>query len=194
MANHEEMPVVEGYTPEKRTIGIMKANVLALLLMVVVGAIGFVALWLLWGSEAFHFSPKSYLKSSFLFFILLIAGMAVHELIHGITWMVLTRTGFRHVSFGAMKGALYCHIDVPMRKGSYVTGALMPLLLLGLVPLVAALSVGSLFWLLYGILFTGAAMGDIMIVWAIRNEPSDALVYDHPSEGGCYVYHKNANV
>ena len=43
-----------------------------------------------------------------------------------------------------------------------------------------------------GIVFIVSAAGDIMIVWAIRKDPSDALVYDHPSEAGCYVYRKTA--
>ena len=40
--------------------------------------------------------------------------------------------------------------------------------------------------------FIGCAMGDVLIVWAIRKEPPDTLVYDHPSEPGCIVYHPTA--
>ena len=66
----------------------------------------------------------------------------------------------------------------------------MPLFLLGILPTLVAFCIGSFLWLLLGIVFIVSAAGDIMIVWAIRKEPSDALIYDHPSEAGCYVYHK----
>ena len=119
-----------------------------------------------------------------------IVGIVVHELIHGITWMLATHKGFSHLSFGVIKMSPYCHIDVPMPKRQYVAGALMPLLLLGVLPTLVALAIGNYFWLLVGIIFITAAAGDIMIVWAIRKEPATALVYDHPSEAGCYVYRR----
>ena len=30
-----------------------------------------------------------------------------------------------------------------------------------------------------------------MIVWSIRKESAETMVYDHPNIGGCYVYNKN---
>ena len=87
---------------------------------------------------------------------------------------------------------MYCHIDVPMTKRQYVIGAMMPLLLLGILPTLVAFFNGSLLWLLLGIVFIVSAAGDMMIVWVIRKEPADVLVYDHPSEAGCYTYQKTA--
>jgi hypothetical protein len=89
-----------------------------------------------------------------------------------------------------MAGAVYCHIDVPMKKRPYIIGAVMPLLLLGIIPTVVSIVIGSVFWLVFGVIFIVCAIGDIMIMWEIRNEPSDTLIYDHPTEAGCVVYHK----
>ena len=89
-----------------------------------------------------------------------------------------------------MAGAVYCHIDVPMKKRPYIIGAVMPLLLLGVIPTVIAIVLGSTFWLVFGIIFIVSAIGDIMIMWKIRREPSDALIYDHPTDAGCVVYRK----
>jgi hypothetical protein len=66
----------------------------------------------------------------------------------------------------------------------------MPFILLGLLPYVVSFFIGSLWLMLFGTMLSAAAMGDVMIVWAIRHESPDALVYDHPSEAGCLVYHK----
>lgn len=186
MKKHEELPVVEGYEPQKKTISMLAANLLAIALFVVVGAVLGIAYFYLYGAKGFG----SWNSTFPLFLLLLVVGIVVHELVHGITWLLLTHKGFSHLSFGFLPGGVYCHIDVPMPKKQYVIGALMPLLLLGIVPTLVAFCVGSLLWLLLGIVFIVSAAGDMMIVWAIRKEPADVLVYDHPSEAGCYVYHK----
>lgn len=186
MKQSEELPVVEGYEPQKKTISILWANVLALALFVVLAVVGFVAMHFIFGSQIKHFTGFTMLYLCLIFFV----GIVVHELIHGLTWMAVTRQSFSHLSFGLMAGAVYCHIDVPMKKRHYVVGALMPLILVGIIPAVAGLCAGSLLWMMSGVALIAGAAGDIMIVNAIRNEPADALVYDHPSEAGCYVYHK----
>ncbi len=187
MKQPEELPVVEGYEPHKKTISILWANVLAIGLFVVLGVLGGVALYLLWGRETVFFNSSLF----FWFLLYFLIGIVIHELIHGLTWICLTSKSFRHLKFGLMTGAVYCHIDVPMKKRHYVIGALMPLILVGIIPTVVGICVGSLLWTLVGVALISGAAGDIMIVWAIRKEPADALVYDHPSEAGCYVYHKN---
>ena len=181
---HEELPRLDGYTPERRTISILVANLWAVVLLAVAGVAGWAMMY--WVHPAFEFSGNDGLWAV----LLLVVGLVVHELVHGVTWLLLLRKGFSHLSFGVMTGAVYCHIDVPMAKCQYVIGALMPLLLVGVVPWVAGIAAGSLLWMAVGAAMIAGAAGDLMIVWAIRNEPASALVYDHPSEAGCYVYHK----
>lgn len=186
MGKHEEMPQVEGYVAEKRTISLLLANIFSIALLAVLLLIGFALMHLLWPSVNIDFGSSDML----LLLVVFIVGIVIHELIHGITWMLATHKGFSHLSFGVMKMSPYCHIDVPMPKRQYVAGALMPLLLLGVLPMIAALAIGNYLWMLIGIIFITAAAGDIMIVWAIRKEPATALVYDHPNEAGCYVYRR----
>lgn len=178
--------MVEGYEPQKKTISMLVANLLAIGMVVVVGAVLGIAFYSIHGRIVLD----SWNEELLWFILLMVLGIVIHELIHGITWLLLTHKSFRHLSFGFLPGGVYCHIDVPMIKRHYVIGALMPLLLLGIVPTIIAFCIGSLLWLLLGIVFIVSAAGDIMIVWAIRKEPADALVYDHPSEAGCYIYHK----
>ena len=176
----EVVPEKEGYTTEKRTISIMAASVWALVVMAVLGFAGLITI-------AF-FCELSFRGFGGLLAAFLL-GIVVHELIHGLTWVWVTHSSFRHLRFGVMTGAVYCHIDVPMTKRQYVIGALMPLVLMGIVPYLLSFCIGSLWLMIFGTVFIATAMGDIMIVWAIRKEPSDTLVYDHPSEPGCIVYH-----
>jgi hypothetical protein len=163
----------------------LKANIVALVAMGVFGFLGFMAMYAIWGGISLG-RPWG----SALFLLCIVLGIAVHELIHGFTWMYVTRSGFSHLRFGLLPGGVYCHIDVPMNKRKYVVGALMPLLLLGIIPFLLSLAIHSLWMMVYGAIFIACAMGDVMIVWVLRHEPSDTLVYDHPTEAGCVVYHK----
>ena len=180
----EPIPEMEGYATELRTIGMLKANVVALVVLGLFCLLGVAGMYAVWGGISFG-RPWS----SMLFCIGIFAGVAVHELIHGFTWMWATRSGFSHLRFGLLQGGVYCHIDVPMSKRKYVVGALMPLLLLGVVPFFLSFAINSLWLMLFGAIFIGCAMGDVLIVWAIRKESPDTLVYDHPSDPGCVVYH-----
>ena len=183
----ESIPEMEGYATELRTIGMLKANVMALVVLGLFCLLGVAGMYAVWGGISFG-RPWS----SMLFCIGIFAGVAVHELIHGFTWMWATRSGFSHLRFGLLQGGVYCHIDVPMSKRKYVVGALMPLMLVGVVPFLLSFATNSLWLMLFGAIFIGCAMGDVLIVWAIRKEPPDTLVYDHPSEPGCIVYHPTA--
>ena len=180
----ESIPEMEGYAAELRTIGMLKANVVALVVLGLFCLLGVAGMYAVWGGFSLG-NPWN----GMLFIVGFWAGVAVHELIHGFTWMWATRSGFSHLRFGLLRGGVYCHIDVPMNKRKYVVGALMPLLLLGVVPFLLSFATHSLWLMLFGAIFIGCAMGDVLIVWAIRKEPPDTLVYDHPSEPGCIVYH-----
>ena len=180
----ETIPEMEGYATELRTIGMLKANIVALVVLGLVCLLGVAGLYAIWGGFSLG-NPWN----GMLFIVGFGVGVAVHELIHGFTWMWATRSGFSHLRFGLLQGGVYCHIDVPMSKRKYVVGALMPLLLLGVVPFLLSFATNSLWLMLFGAIFIGCAMGDVLIVWAIRKESPDTLVYDHPSEPGCVVYH-----
>lgn len=189
----EALPEIEGYEPDQKTISMLAANLWAVALMVLVLVAGWVTMAWLYPSSSFgKEEPMRVAMGCMWFMLLMFLGMVVHELVHGITWLLLLHKGFSHLTFGLMYGGAYCHIDVPMVKRHYVIGALMPLLLVGVVPWVAGIAAGSLLWMMVGGIMIGAAAGDLMIVKAIRKEPADTMVYDHPNLGGCYVYHRKA--
>ena len=185
----ETIPEMEGYVTELRTIGMLKANIVALVVLGLFCLLGVAGMYAIWGGFSLG-NPWN----GMLFIVGFWVGIAVHELIHGFTWMWTTRSGFSHLRFGLLRGGVYCHIDVPMNKRGYVVGALMPLLLLGIIPFLLSFATNSLWLMLFGVIFIACAMGDVLIVWAIRKEPPDTLVYDHPSEPGCIVYHPIARL
>lgn len=184
MRQTEIIPELSGYTIEKRTVSLIKANILAIVAFVLVLAIGLITCKLVHPNCDLEAFPRV----GILFIVAIFLGVAVHEFIHGFTWMLITHSGWNHLRFGFMKGNPYCHIDVPMDKKGYVIGALMPLWLLGVIPWLIGVFAGSFPLILWGSIFIASAMGDVLIVWGIRHELATAKVYDHPSEAGCVVY------
>ena len=180
----------------KVTINLAWANVFALLLFAFVALTSSAAWYVLWGTPSFKDFGGSLLKdvnplgAAMLVLIMLVSGIVAHEFIHGITWACFAKRGSRSIRFGVMWGMLtpYCHCKEPLTIRHYRLGALTPLIILGILPLLLAYPLRSVPLLLWGILFVTSAAGDILIVWKLRKEPASLLVQDHPKEAGCIIF------
>ncbi|MBN1118374.1 MAG: DUF3267 domain-containing protein [Bacteroidales bacterium] len=119
--------------------------------------------------------------------LIFIAGAIVHELLHGITWAVFA--GWKSISFGIKWEYLtpYCHCSKALKKKYFVAGAVMPLLVLGIFPLVYSYIDGNFKIWFFGYFFTMAAFGDINALWALRKYPGNTIIEDHPTELGFFV-------
>lgn len=124
--------------------------------------------------------------------IVLLAGIVVHELIHGATFALFAKHGFKSIKFGILLKMLtpYCHCKEPLKVKQYIVGAIMPAIILGLLPGIIAIFTGNVFLLIFAIFFTGAAAGDFMIINLIYKEDKDTMGLDHPSEAGCFIFKK----
>jgi hypothetical protein len=130
--------------------------------------------------------------SIFWMLIILIAGIVLHELIHGLVFLLFCKNGLKSIEFGIMWKYLapYCHCKEPLPIRPYVIGALMPAIVLGFVPAGIGLFTGRFILLVFGMIFSIAAGGDFLTVWLLRNQPKDSLVLDHESKVGCYILEK----
>ena len=124
------------------------------------------------------------------FFPVFAVGIVLHELIHGLSWMIGGKLSLIQMKFGFQVKSLtpYAHCTVPIPKSSYVFGTLMPSVILGFLPFFVSLANGNGWIFIFSVLFTFAAVGDFLIVWLIRSVEWDQLVEDHPENAGCYVY------
>jgi len=195
------MEQLDGFKREKLTIDLMWANVLGLLIMIPIFLLFGLPYYFLWMNginlkeviNEIFFDDVKY--SGIYMFLLLIIGIVVHELIHGIVWSIFAKNGFKSIKFGVLWKMLtpYCHCKEPLKTKHYILGAMAPAIVLGIVPSVIAIAYGHLGLLVFGMFFTLAATGDFLIINLIRKENMDDLVQDHPSEAGCYIYRKNDN-
>lgn len=186
-------PAEERLQPEgskKVVIDIVKANVFGVVLMVVSAILFLVPFFLIWKDR----KPISTMLVEFgdsipVLLALMFVGIVVHELIHGLTWTYFAKNGWKSISFGVMWKMLtpYCHCDEPMSIPGYMCGAMMPCVVLGVIPAVVALFIGSLPLLAWGVFFIAAAGGDIWMTWLLTKENPKSMVLDHPSEAGFYI-------
>lgn len=191
-----EAELPEGYKREMLTIDIVKANIFAILLAIPVALIYGIPYALLWhnGADAVSQSSESVFNGVNILVILgiMFLGIVVHELIHGVTWAIYAKRGFKSIRFGIMLKLLtpYCHCKEPLRVKHYIIGGIMPAIILGILPAIYGIATGDQGILMFGGFLTIAAGGDIMIVYLLRKEKMETMVQDHPSEAGCYVYRK----
>jgi hypothetical protein len=118
-------------------------------------------------------------------FLLLLAGIVLHELIHGICIAAAARGGWKSVSFGfnAKAVAPYAHCKEPLRPAAYRLSLVMPGLLLGDTLILTGWFTGNILFLFFGILFSWAASGDITVLWLSRNI-TGGMLQDHPDKIG----------
>lgn len=189
----KETLIQDGYTVKELTIGIVKANVYAIL-MVLPLCLFTVIPFILVNRGKLYFAGNP-LITSVLFVITLVVLVVVHELIHGLTWSIFAQDHFKSIEFGFMKeyATPYCTCTVPLKKGAYIAGALMPLIILGIMPAVIAIFTGSFFLLAIGFVMILTAGGDIMIVLKLlgyKSGAADVLIYDHPTQAGSVIFER----
>ena len=177
---HEEKAVTE------QTMSLWKINLIALALIPPVTLLLATPFILLWG-----FGPLDttrFLRWEYLVFVV-IPGVIVHEVLHGAGWALFTPKGMRSVKFGFKWQFLtpYCHCKAPLRVPHYAFGAGLPLLVLGLLPVAAAIITGSGALMLFGLFFTWAAGGDMIALFHLARLDKNLLVSDHPDEMGFFI-------
>jgi len=183
------------------TIDLVWANVFGLLILIPILLIFALPYYLVWMDKLTlshiktfitNFTFQSYVLLFIKATISIIIGIILHELIHGIAWAFSAKNGFKSIKFGVLWKMMtpYCHCKEPLQIKHYILGALLPAIILGIIPGIISIIIGNLYLLLFGVFFTMAACGDFLVIHLLRNEKCNDWVQDHPSEAGCYIYRK----
>lgn len=136
-----------------------------------------------------------YFGGLLLFLLIFAVGIVVHEALHGITWKLAGGKPWSAIAYGFQISTFtpYSHCREPLPIQAYRLGTFMPGLVTGILPMLLGILTGSAAALLLGGLFVLAAGGDLVILFLIRACPRHALVEDHPSLAGCWVYEPAAS-
>ena len=184
----------QGYRKIDLTIGVVKANLLALIVMLPFAVL----------SGAVVLSPVSFLSMAdsmspfdfLLYLLVMLLLTAVHEGIHALTWAMFGKDYWKSIRFGVIWKALtpYCTCLRPAKRGQYILGAAMPTLVLG-IGLTAAAARMGIFWvfiLALAMIFGGGRDFAIILKMLLhRQRGKEAVYYDHPYECGVVVFEKD---
>jgi hypothetical protein len=188
------MDDITGYLKEKRTINVLLANIYSVLIFIFAAILLSAIYYLIWSEDDLFDKLKMSFKNLgiFSFLSILIIGVILHELLHGIVFSIYAKKGYKSVKFGVLWKVLtpYCHCKEPLKVREYIIAALTPTVVLGLVPSIISLFIGDIKLLLFGILFFAAGAGDLMLVSSILREKETTLIYDLPAEIGYSLYKK----
>lgn len=177
----------EGYEEHEALISVLKANIFSVLLAFPLITFLLVIYVLVWGQLD--------MSSVRIILVLLVwlVSMAIHELLHGLGWSFSCKDGFKSVRFGVIWSKLtpYCSCKEPLGFKQYLLGAILPLVILALIPSIIAICVGNEYVLCFGILSFLASGGDILICLNMRKY-RNSLFLDHPTACGFYAFRKTA--
>lgn len=134
-------------------------------------------------------------EGSLLWAMCLLVLIVAHEGIHGITWGIFAENHFKSISFGFILKYLtpYCTCKDVLKKYQIIVGAVMPTIILGILPSIVGIFLGSGFWFWIGIIMIIGGGGDFLCVWNVLSYRSDAkekLYMDHPYEIGTVVFER----
>jgi len=166
------------------TFSTTKANWYSFLIAIPFAALSIYIFSLLWDIERFHTGRKLFYHS---FIYIFIFGIIVHELLHGVTWLLFLKGHFKSIKFGLNGLTPYCHCKAPLKAKHYKLGGAMPLVVMGILPLLAGFIFGNGYFLLLGIFFTITAGGDIISLLMLRKINKNQWVFDHPDKLGFYI-------
>ena len=179
----------QGYTQRDLTVGMDKANRFAIILTIALLAIG-VGLYFL-VNHKLELSGMNPL----IFVVIVVVLIVLHELIHGVCWSVFTPHHFRDIEFGIMRPSMtpYCVCLVPLKREHHIFGTVMPLVVLGIIPMIVGIAVGNPDVLLIGVIMSASAAGDILIIknlLAYKSSAREVVYMDHPTEAGGVVFER----
>jgi len=182
-----------GYKASPLTIDVVYANVMAI---VVTLPFLLPLCVLFFGLQGFSGISVSLSGSSFVVsLVVILALIVIHELIHGFFWGLFAEHGFKAVEFGVIwkYATPYCTCRDALKKSHYIIGAMMPLVLLGVLPAIIASINGSGTLFTISLFMTMAGGGDVLIALKLlRYHPAGKqVVYlDHPYECGLVAFEK----
>lgn len=170
----------------KYTIGLGKANLYAFLISIPLTIVLFLTFHFIWNFEKITLGMRITMDY---FFHILITGVIIHELLHGFTWAIFASKTMKSIRFGFKWKYLtpYCHCKEALKVKHYKIGILMPLVILGTLPLMYGIIVGNGIVFLWGTLFTCIATGDIIVLFFLRKLNNECYIFDDPDDMGFYI-------
>ena len=179
----------QGYELEDLSVDGNTANKMALLTGVIPSAVFVLLFGLLHGWEKFKDVDL------LLILVVFLISIIVHEGIHGLFFGMFAKSHFKSIEFGIIWKSMnpYCYCGEPLSRKHYLTGLLMPGIILGCSTGMLGLITGNASLILFSVFSLFAAGGDIYIAWMIMKTSKkgrEEKYLDHPDKPGVMMLHR----
>lgn len=189
-----ETLIKEQYTKEDKTISMLKANILAIVIMAPIAIILFFFYTMIRGfPDLLEYGLQGYFNELLMIIIGFLILSVLHELVHGFVWHLYCDKKWKSIQFGIVLKLLtpYCHCKELLNVQQYRLGTIAPLLVTGILPYIISLIFGNFILMAISIFMVIGAGGDVTILLLLMKEKSSAIICDHPSLCGCVLYREN---
>lgn len=185
----------KGSIVKKLTMNALEATLYGFLLFILIVVILGLLYIGLWSWEGLKEGIRLFVGNIFYFLLIIIVGIIFHEALHGLTWARFCKKGMQSIKFGLEWKYLmpYAHCKEYLTVRQYSLGAMMPGVVLGVVPSAIALITGNAWLMCFGLFFTGIAGGDMLVLWNLKGCEANCLIQDHPDDAGFVIVRNNLN-
>lgn len=125
-----------------------------------------------------------------LFIVIIFIVTVIHELLHAIGWVIISRKGWSIIKFNINAMIPSCACKVVLEKKQYLVGVLTPFIVLGIGSIIFLIVYPGTLSLLTMLVVFVEAGGDLVIAFNIFKEKNDTLISDHPTRAGYIAYNK----
>ena len=210
----EKIDEVKG---RKISLDVTNANLLAIFILLIVALILVVPFFLIWHNDLvcsidvffdriidvvdgylgeMTSSASIFLGAIIIFLVvevlflgILFIGVGLYVLIGAITLACYAENGWKSVEFGFKKLlSPYCRCIEPLNVRHFMMSTSMPVIILGIIPAIVSLCIGSVVLLVWAILFITSGWGDIYITFKLAKEDKNAKVIDIKAKDEMGVY------
>lgn len=211
------MEKIDEIKGRKISLDVTNANLLAIFILLIVALILVVPFFLIWHNDLVssidvffdriidvvygYLGEMTSSASIFLGFIIkflvfvvlflgiLFIGVGLYVLIGAITLACYAENGWKSVEFGFKKLlSPYCRCIEPLNVRHFMMSTSMPVIILGIIPAIVSLCIGSVVLLVWAILFITSGWGDIYITFKLAKEDKNAKVIDIKAKDEMGVY------
>ncbi|KGR75439.1 DUF3267 domain-containing protein [Ureibacillus sinduriensis] len=137
-----------------------------------------------------NFSGSMNIWDFFLFFVLYIVLIALHEIFHLIGFMLFGKVRFSQLDYGVnlKLGVAYATTTQPLTNKAMKRSLLLPFWTTGALPSLAGFMLNSNLLVIVGAFLIAGAAGDFYMYKELRRFPNGALIKDDPELPRLYVF------
>jgi hypothetical protein len=182
----------ENYQQREMKLNGFICNILGLVMILVLASVFGFIFYQIWGTLGIQFVSKFgiqfiyYFAFNFLIYLsAFLAFVLANEFMAGIYWSKYTEVKIKVTIKSLFR---FCYCKEPIKIKNYIIGLIIPIIILGIIPLIMGMIYGNILVLGFGIIFISNGAGAIMIMYLLRKEDKNNWIKDMDSTIGLIIF------